>query len=822
MRKRLLLTVSALFLMVATMMAVPAKPGAKKTVTLSDGSTVELTLKGDEHYSYYIDKAGNPFQLVNDKLVELTREQVSEQWTAMKQQRLAMAQTAQNRRAHRIGDPSTTTGKHRGLVILMQYPDVPFVTENPKETFTAFFNQEGYNRDGMAGSVKDYFKAQSYGQLEIEFDVVGPYTTKREMAYYGKSYTDANGNVHHDTYPATMVSEGVIAASAEVDFRNYDWDGDKEVDQVFVIYAGYAEAQGAQESTIWPHEWYLSGESVAQKYNGVIIDKYGCASELAGASGTTLDGIGTACHEFSHCLGLPDMYDTSAEGNNFGMGPWDVMDYGSYNDNSRTPAGYTAYERWFSGWMEPTEINTMTRINDMKPLATNKEAYVLYNDKNKNEYYLLENRQPVGFDKGLYGHGLFVVHVDYDQSAWQSNDVNAAPGHERMTIIPADGQKVYNAKSLAGDPYPGVTGNTSLTNITDPAATLFNNNVDGTKFMSKAIDNIKEDVNAMTVSFVACRPELAAPSPGEATEQAAENGFTISWPAVTGAVGYEIELTTIDKAATTPEEALVREFDFAKFESKTAGFTDISSKLGDYGLNNWTGSKLYTTPNKLRFGTSTTTGTLQTPWWYTPSSTNATLVMGVDVVKSGTSVNGSISVSNADVDEGGYIRDAINMDPVNFVVTGNQKLVLHLKDMRKVAFQFQIAPSSQMYLNYLGIYDGIWTAEQLGINNAAASPRRASVVTTYTTETNSYSFKDMAINKRYVYRVRTLGEEATYSKWSEEKTFEFSTTGIQAIGIQADADAPVRYYDLQGREVTADHHGLVIMKQGNVVKKVVR
>ena len=811
-----------------TVFAVPAKPGQKKKVMLKDGTTVELTLKGDEHFSYYTDAKGVPCLLKNGQLVTMTSQEVTETWASRKQQRLALTDAANSRRAaHRAGIPSkTTTGNQRGLVILLEYTDVKFSTANAQQVFNRFFNEEDYSEGGMTGSVRDYFLKQSYGKLTIDFDVVGPFTTSREMKYYGKPKKDVDGKItENDSHPALMIAEAVDSAyKSGVDFSKYDWDGDGEVDQVFVVYAGYAQAQGADENTIWPHEWALAGEDVSRKYNNVTINTYGCASELMGNSDTNLDGIGTACHEFSHCLGLPDMYDTSDGGTNFGMSCWDVMDMGSYNNNSCTPAGYTSYERWFSGWMEPVELKEETQISDMKPLATNAEAYILYNEKNKNEYYLLENRQPVGFDAGLYGHGLLILHVDYSEGAWTSNALNNVAEHQRMTIIPADNDlNSYSASSLAGDPWPGTKGNTYLGNYTTPAATLYNANTDGTKLMSKAIINISENTETHTVSFVACRPEMEKPDVSEATEVAGENSFTVTWSAVKGAVSYELELTTIDKAASTPEEALLHEYDFAKFESKTAGFTDVSSKLADYGLSGWTGSKLYTTPNKLRFGTSTTTGTLKTPWWYTPSSANATLVMGGDIVKNGTTVKGSISIANADVNEAGNIRNATDMDPVDFEVTGNQKLIVYLKDMRKAAYQFQIAPSSQMYLNYLAIYDGIWTAEQLGINNSTAQvPRRATTVNTFTSNTNSYTFTDLETNKRFIYRIRAIGDGGTYSAWSDEKEFEFSSTsGINTISIKATDENSVRYFDLQGREVSGDTKGLLIRKQGNSVKKVI-
>ena len=817
---------TALMFVATTMMAVPAKPGLKKKVTLKDGSTVELSLKGDEHFSFYTDAKNQPCLLNDGKLKMLTNEEVTEMWTANKKQRIEKAgQEMLRRAARRAGKPSSTnTGTQRGLVILVEFKDKKFVTENPQPTFNRFFNEEGYNEGGMAGSVKDYFKKQSYDKLTIEFDVVGPYTTANDMEYYGAHYTDDSGNEHNDIHPVLMVREAVDAAhEAGVDFSKYDWDKDGNVDQVFVIYAGYAEAQGGAKETIWPHEWVLAAENKKVKYDGVTINTYGCAAELSGNEGTTMDGIGTACHEFSHCLGLPDMYDTDYSGG-YGMAYWDVMDAGSYLDSSRTPAGYTSYERWFSGWMEPVEIKELTQIEGMKPLATHAEAYVLYNEGRKKditgEYYLLENRQPVDFDSKLYGHGMLILHVDYNEGAWTSNKVNDDVDHQRCTIIPADNQFAENQyKDLAGDPWPGVTGNTLLNNYSTPAATVFSKNSDGQNFMNKQIDHITEDVDAKTISFVACRPEMPVPDVEESTvsEQTSDNSVTISWNAVEGAVGYELELTSKDKAPDTPEDALLRDYDFAKFYSKTASFSPITGSLSSYGMDGWTGTNLYTTPNKLRFGTSQKTGSLKTPWWNTPSSTNATLVLGANIVND--AVKGTVTYSNGDL-EGTAVKNIEEVGTVEFEVTGDQKLVVHLKNINKAAYQFLIAPEAQMYLNYLAIYDGIWTAEQLGINSSSSVPRRAVSTQVYPTETNSITLKDLSDKKTYSYRLRSKGENDNYSAWSTAKEFEMAPTGIQSISTKVNTDNTVRYFDLQGREVNGATKGLLIRKQGNNVTKV--
>lgn len=816
--KRNLLFTAILMAFSITAYAVPAKPGAKKKVRLADGTTVELNLRGDEHFSFYTDAQDKPCLLKDGHLRMLTWQEVDEKFATQRQHRMNMANNGR-RTARRVGKPSSaTTGIHRGLVILMQFTDVEFVTPNPQQAFQRFFNEKGYHDYGMAGSVRDYFLAQSYGQLEINFDVVGPYTTANDMAYYGAHYTNPDGTEQNDTHPALMVAEAVDAASKDVDFRNYDWDKNGEVDQVFIIYAGYAEAQGAAPETIWPHEWKLSAEGRTRKYNGVVINTYGCTAELAGDGktwGGTLDGIGTACHEFSHCLGLPDMYDT--KGHNFAMSYWDVMSSGSYNDDSHTPAGYTSYERWFSGWMEPTELNSMTRVKDMAPLVEKPEAYILYNENNRNEYYLLENRQPVGFDKGLNGHGMLILHVDYNESIWDNNSINTSADRQRMTIIAADNEYDTSISSLAGDPWPGESGNTTLTNFTTPAATLYNANVDGRKLMSKPIDNITEDEQNKTISFVACRPEIGIPTPNEAS--IVDGGFSVSWPAVEGAISYEVELTTMNKAPNSPEKALKYEETFSKCYSKSAGLSDISSKMGTYGLSGWSGSKLYTSPGFLKVGTSTASGYVKTPTWKVPESHDITIVMGADVVKSGQAVKGTVEIKYGNSGEpysAGLTKTA------EFEVTAKGKIVLYFNDVRKEMFWLTITPSVQMYLNYLAIYDGIWTEEQLGFSRAET--RRANTkVQTFRTDTNSYTFYNVDPNKRYIYRVRTIGEENIYSQWSEEATFEFPDDiidGIEEPVLDAASSVPNGIlYDLSGRKVNSQLKKGIYIRNGKKVLK---
>ena len=342
--------------------------------------------------------------------------------------------------------------------------------------FDNIANKIGFtNSLGFKGSVKDYFLAQSNGQFELDFDVVGPYTLSQNMAYYGAHGKD--GQV--DVKPGHMVLEACQMADKDVNYADYDWDGDGEVDQVFVIYAGFGEADGGSEDTIWPHESRLSswvGNPYATK-DGVSVNTYACGNEntkdMLGRS--RINGIGTICHEFSHCLGYPDLYDTNY-GGNFGMGSFDLMCSGSYNGESFCPPNYSAYEKWIAGWIKPTVLDKPASVKSMQAQDVKYgQAFVVYNDNNKNEYYLIENRQQnVGiWDNLLPASGMMITHVDYDENIWEYNNVNTIVNysgdyayldndHQRLTIFHADNEEGTSADSQAGDLYP-FNGNNSLT-----------------------------------------------------------------------------------------------------------------------------------------------------------------------------------------------------------------------------------------------------------------------------------------------------------------------------------------------------------------------
>lgn len=494
-----------LSLVAMTCLAIPAKR-VWKSLTLSDGTTVTATLVGDENGHWYVDDQGRTLSEDSTGIAHYMSIYELDYHKKAKTERAAIRNKARKarmakREITRSSNADNTIGfigKKKGIAILVNFSDAKFYYT--QEDFNALANENGYNKNGAKGSVRDYFRDQSYGKFEIEFDIVGPYDLAHDMEYYGKNLKNKAGE---DALPGEMVTEAVKLADKDVNFADYDWNYDGEVDQVYIIFAGYGEEQGAPSTTMWSHEWDLTsakedncGGNGSVLLDNVWINTYACSSELRGKQGKKICGIGTMCHEFSHCLGLPDFYDTVGKG--FGMDSWSIMDYGAYNGDCDIPCGYTSYERWAAGWLEPIELSTTTAVTDMKAVTETPEAYVIYNDANKNEYYLLENRQLTSWDEGNPGHGLLILHVDYDENAWRQNTVNNVATHQRMSIFHADNSALKT--NLAGDPYPGTSGNNSLTNTSLPSAKLFNANKDSRKFMGKPITDITENPDS-TISF---------------------------------------------------------------------------------------------------------------------------------------------------------------------------------------------------------------------------------------------------------------------------------------------------------------------------------
>lgn len=807
------LTLAAMFMLAASAFAVPAKR-VKRQVQQPDGSVLTVMLRGDENFHYTSTEDGQPLvqradgaycyatldsngkltasaQVAHDvesrgaaelsflnyytaesqKVRSLGLER-AKQRNARRMARLANRGVvdASGKPVRRVmagatgGEGIGVTGKRKGLVILVNFKDKKMQSKHTQAEWNDYFNKVGYNKYGNNGSVHDYFYAQSYGKLDLEFDVIGPVTVSKNMASYGAN--DAQGN---DIDPAGMIKEACELAYAKekMDMSQYDWDGDGAVDQVYVIYAGYGEAAGGEKNTIWPHEWDIEGGGYSLVLGGQRIRTYACSSELNGGNGTDISGIGTACHEFSHCMGIPDFYDT-AGGGCFGMDAWDLMDYGSYGGDGYEPTGYNTYEKWVSGWIEPTILTAPCYIKNMKPLSDAPEACVVFNEANKNEYYIFENRQLKGTDVALPNHGMLVIHVDYDQKVWFDNEVNNTSNHQRFTVVPADNK--LTPETVTGDTYPGTTKSTELTDTSKPAATLFNANSDGRKFLGKPVTDITEKDGLISFTFMG-GVNLDAPQPK--VMNMTETSFTGGWNAVDGAESYTVELR---EKSTQPsvDEAVKLSEDLSKWGEKLAveGTIDISADLDSKMQNKgWTGDKVFECPGCAKIGTAKKQGNLTSPLITDNSSASVTVRLSASAYgKDATDV----TVSLLDNDDATIAEQTIKMDGTMATI------VLDNADMKD--YKVMVQPKKRGYIYFVGIYDGNYSAEDFQSMNVAPKTAMKAAAQRFTgIKTTSYKFDKLTAGTAYQWRVCAVAGDAM-SKWSAWQTADLSTwSGINGV-----------------------------------------
>lgn len=418
-------------------------------------------------------------------------------------------------------DPNMWTkvpDKH-SIVVLVEFSDRAFSMENPRERYDNIFNQRGYNEGRGPGCVADYFREQSGGLCDITFDVFGPVKIDTGAKSAGQYGTQKLRNAL-----VTLVDS--LKADYPTMGEGCDWSGNGSAQQVVFVYAGYGGNEDADvcKGSIWPNTSTFTAVTLP---SGVKVKNYTCSAELWSTG--KLCGIGTICHEFTHSLGLPDIYPTSTNATEYSVvDEWDLMDGGNFTNNGWCPCNFTALEKMLLGWKQPIELDSATTVLQMKPVSEGGETYLVRHTAN--EYYLIENRQWSGWDLRLPGHGLLVSHVDYSASAWSGNTVNNTASHHRFELVHADNwdygdwdnhisthpdiykdgnpYKGGHNQHLSTSPYPFTaedgTVNRELTDESVPAATMFNANSEGLMLMSKPITDITETDDGL-VSFRFCQ-----------------------------------------------------------------------------------------------------------------------------------------------------------------------------------------------------------------------------------------------------------------------------------------------------------------------------
>lgn len=819
---------SLLFFIALGLFAIPAKR-ISKTVKQSDGSELVIYLTGDESFHYYATSDGIPVKLVengdyhyarlskegaliattqvaHDKNLRSSHEQQMLQVLAHDNSRDNMAKAA-SRRAERFNAPrraaSTITpkGEINVPVLLVEFADTKFSFD--KETARQTFNGENYKGpgnpfiDATEGSLRDYFIAQSDGKFKPNFVVTDIITLNHNVSYYGENDTDGS-----DKNPQQMIIDACRAIDGSFDFSIFDNDGDGNIEFLYCLYAGYSEAAGAPEETIWPHQWYLSSYLGRIKVDGVYVDNYACSSELSlNASvesyyGKSFTGIGSCCHEFSHCLGLPDFYDTSSNNPpNFGMDYWDLMDYGCYNVEGYVPIGYSAYERDYVGWRELPVLSEKGDY-EMTALTSGGTGYKIVNDNNPNEYYIIENRQEESWDKYIQNSGMLITHVDYSEDSWFYNNVNTDADHLRFTIIPADAELLsyYTADSyedymlsLQGDVWPGTTNNTELTDFSTPAATLYTGS-----YMSKPITKISNKNGVVSFSFM--KGELEIPQVGAATE-ISDTGFIANWSSVEDATGYKVTLEKLDENTSGAKKTLCAE----DFMNVTSNGVWIANPNGFTTVTGWTTDNVFTATGAVTIGTTYKKGSLITP-----------------VLKSENEVEISFRIKQYSLDDSNAILYLYIIDSNN----KRTKIAEYTASNTYVSYKLAATPAtSDFNIEFCtnNIEGNICRVVIDDIQITTELDYMAEYVTTVETETNSYKFEGLEADTKYRYSVAaTDGVKVT--EYSDYFVVALFPTGIESVEQQGDCNA--KYYDLTGRVVDNPDKGLYIVKSGNRVQKV--
>lgn len=409
-------------------------------------------------------------------------------------------------------------GRQKAIAILVEYTDTKFNTSyDAHDYFTRLLNEEGFNDYGATGCASQYFKENSQGIFIPEFDVFGPITLPHNRAYYG-----SNNYYGDDLRPAEMVVDACNILDDEIDFSEYDRDGNGIVDNIYIFYAGMGEASGGPSSSVWPHSWDLRSAGFPNVYHdGVQILTYACSNEwetsYTNRNGRP-DGIGTFIHEFSHVMGLPDLYATTYT-SAFTPGEWSVLDYGPYNNDSMTPPNYGAFERYALGWVKPREIDRAISAT-LEPVSEN-ACGIIRTDKST-EFFLLENRQQNGWDAYIPGHGMLIWHIDYNSQVWRSNSVNNTSGHQYVDIEEAD--NIQSGETIAGDAFPGTSNITSFTSNTKPSMKTWSS-----KSINLPITEIKEENGLITFNVLGGAEVDIDPIEAFEADEVTESSFRLNW-----------------------------------------------------------------------------------------------------------------------------------------------------------------------------------------------------------------------------------------------------------------------------------------------------
>ncbi len=351
----------------------------------------------------------------------------------------------------------------RVLAVLVKFSD------HDSSVAASFFDSLVFSANGS--SVHNYFSEISYVQLDlVTLNVpssLGWRTAPQTYAYYVNGSNGTGGPYPNNTQK--LVEDMVDQIDPLINFAQYDNDGNGFVDVLLVIHSGTGAEFSSSNNDIWSHKWSIT----PRPKDGVFISSYTVQPEFWINPGDMT--IGVYAHELCHGFGLPDLYDTDFSSN--GVGKWCIMSYGSWNGpypGGSSPAHPCAWSRIEMGFAASTNITSNTNGVAINNVEQNSTIYRLWNSGNIGpEYFLVENRQKIGYDFNIPQAGLLIWHIDENKAANDQEWYPGQPGgtHYKVALEQADGlfEMEHDIdQGDAADPFPGTGNKTSFDAVSSP------------------------------------------------------------------------------------------------------------------------------------------------------------------------------------------------------------------------------------------------------------------------------------------------------------------------------------------------------------------
>ena len=390
-------------------------------------------------------------------------------------------------------------------VLLGKYSDVSSTYFSANDYETLLFG------NNPTGSMKEYYHEISYGNFTVNGDAGGWYNSSSTMSQAVENAREYVANV-------------AALADGDFDYGLYDNDGpdnipnsgddDGYVDGLIVVYSGCGAEWSPGNDNLWPHASslgsydYTSNDASANGGN-IIVSSYAVCPELSGGGDcntSTIRPMGVYAHEFGHVLGLPDLYDRdNSDGDSEGVGEWCLMASGSWlGIGGDTPAHMSAWCKSEMGWLNPTVLTTNANGIEIPEIETQPYALKIWEDDFEfDRYFLIENRQAIGFDSDINGTGLLIYHIDesrrYGSSFFSGGPVNDDAAHKLVDLEEADGANNLDNKDNrgdAGDPFPGSSLNGNFNELTIPSSNNYDSEITGI-----AVNEISDSDTIMTANI---------------------------------------------------------------------------------------------------------------------------------------------------------------------------------------------------------------------------------------------------------------------------------------------------------------------------------